>query len=72
MKGLVSNRHTVGAGNHDDGQVPLRHPREPLIERADIDAILGGIFDIRAELRRILQEDDDGEGEEEEGDESAS
>ena len=46
-----------------------------MIERADIDAILGGIFDIRAELRRIraiLQEDDDGEGEEEEGDESAS
>jgi hypothetical protein len=44
-------------------------PQEPVVERADVTAILAGIFDIRAELRRIraLFEEDDGEqGHEEE------
>jgi len=41
---------------------------EPLIERADIDAILSAMFDIRVELtkiRKALKEEDDGEEEEE-------
>lgn len=39
-----------------------------MFERADVDAILSGLLDIRRELIRIrvaLEEDDDGEEEEE-------
>jgi hypothetical protein len=42
---------------------------EPVIERADVDAILGALFDISRHLeaiRLVLEEDDDGEEEEEE------
>jgi len=48
--------------------VRLRRRPEPLVERADVDAILRALFDIRVELtkiRELLEEDDDGEEEEE-------
>ena len=45
----------------------LRRRPEPVFERADVDAILSGLFDIRVELTKIRKalEDDDGEEEEE-------
>ena len=46
----------------------LRRRPEPVFKRADVDAILSGLFDIRAELakiRKALEEDDHGEEEEE-------
>jgi hypothetical protein len=41
-------------------------PLEPVVDRDDVAAILGALFDIRAELRkirRLLEEDDDPEEE---------
>lgn len=46
----------------------LRRRPEPVFERADVDAIFSGLFDIRVELteiRKALEEDDDGEEEKE-------
>ncbi len=46
----------------------LRRRPEPVIERADVEAILSAMFDVRAELTKIRktlrEEDDDGEEEE--------
>ena len=44
-------------------------PAEPVIEREDVTAILGVLFDIKGELINIreLLEDEDGEEEEEAG-----
>ena len=53
----------------EDLAVRLRPRPEPVIERADVEAILSAMFDIRAELtkiRKALREEDD-DGEEEEG-----
>jgi len=52
----------------DNGGVRVWRRPGPLIERADIDAILSAMFDIRVELtkiRKALKEEDDGEEEEE-------
>jgi len=49
--------------------VEEQRPQEPVIERADVNAILSALFDISghlAAIRLVLEENDDGEEEEEE------